>query len=422
MPFFTELDPNARVKGSRDPLGFEIIWTNFGRRLIKNLTTVTDNLEDFAIGLVGHVFAHDAATAHNAKGDQIELSDYFLRFEQLAAYSRYRIQAEKASIRGKLRVRQYYSHLPVLIDHTDEAQIMSNQKTYGIWGLYTSALRATGMIEENTHRVSEFGREAYEQSFKDGLSLYEKRISEFVRKGGWFDPTTADDRQLAEVLNDMCNAQNNFEAVKENFFKVITLGGQKSDPQYTLYKIIEDNKISIDQPVQNFAVELLNELRDNNDLYVKLDNIIKVEKILSICSILFAFLLTQNTRNLTEIISTLEDKSYDFTYLKNLLNNEMIKRIDNITSERAGTRLRAICNNLINLKYEKVIRGLLDLNREVMKRRGGDAWVYIESERLIVKYRENETAVLPENYSEIKWVHGFFLDTFQKIISDLRSI
>src|ERR1044071_9795756 len=30
-PFFTALDPDARLKGSRDPLGFELLWTALGR-------------------------------------------------------------------------------------------------------------------------------------------------------------------------------------------------------------------------------------------------------------------------------------------------------------------------------------------------------------------------------------------------------
>ncbi len=40
-PFFTALDPDSRIKGSRDPLGFEVIWTALGREIIGNLTTVT---------------------------------------------------------------------------------------------------------------------------------------------------------------------------------------------------------------------------------------------------------------------------------------------------------------------------------------------------------------------------------------------
>jgi hypothetical protein len=39
-PFFTAIDPDARIKGSRDPLGFEALWTTLGREIIGNLTTV----------------------------------------------------------------------------------------------------------------------------------------------------------------------------------------------------------------------------------------------------------------------------------------------------------------------------------------------------------------------------------------------
>ena len=40
-------------KGSRDPLGFEMIWTRYGRRIVKNLTTNTFSIEEFLTALYG---------------------------------------------------------------------------------------------------------------------------------------------------------------------------------------------------------------------------------------------------------------------------------------------------------------------------------------------------------------------------------
>jgi len=40
-------DPRELPKGSRDPLGFEILWTQYGRRIIGNLTTITGSIEEF---------------------------------------------------------------------------------------------------------------------------------------------------------------------------------------------------------------------------------------------------------------------------------------------------------------------------------------------------------------------------------------
>ena len=49
MFYFSEQDPNFRIKGSRDPLGFQTIWQSLGRTVIKYLSTVSSNLKDFQV-------------------------------------------------------------------------------------------------------------------------------------------------------------------------------------------------------------------------------------------------------------------------------------------------------------------------------------------------------------------------------------
>jgi len=52
VPFFTLEDPNARIKGSRDPLGAQPIWSHFARHLVVNLTTVSASVRGFTIMLL----------------------------------------------------------------------------------------------------------------------------------------------------------------------------------------------------------------------------------------------------------------------------------------------------------------------------------------------------------------------------------
>ena len=84
VAFLTDLDERARVKGSRDPLGAQAIWTHFGHYVVGNLTTVTSLLRDFTTLLLGCYFAERVA---REKGPGSEL-ETFLNWEQLAAYSR----------------------------------------------------------------------------------------------------------------------------------------------------------------------------------------------------------------------------------------------------------------------------------------------------------------------------------------------
>jgi len=54
--FMTEIDSRAKVKGSRDPLAVIPVWSFFGRKVVGNLTTVTDSVRGFTILLLGYYF------------------------------------------------------------------------------------------------------------------------------------------------------------------------------------------------------------------------------------------------------------------------------------------------------------------------------------------------------------------------------
>jgi hypothetical protein len=53
--FLTLEDPNARIHGSRDPLGVQPVWASFGRHVVTNLTTVTDSIRGFTILLLARM-------------------------------------------------------------------------------------------------------------------------------------------------------------------------------------------------------------------------------------------------------------------------------------------------------------------------------------------------------------------------------
>jgi len=85
--FFTQEDPNAKIKGSRDPLGAQPIWTAFGRHVVTNLTTQTNSGRGFTILLLGRHLAEQAIEGGKI-GRELAL-DAFLRFEQIGAYVRH---------------------------------------------------------------------------------------------------------------------------------------------------------------------------------------------------------------------------------------------------------------------------------------------------------------------------------------------
>ena len=53
MPFLTLEDPNAKIKGSRDPLGQMTLWAAFGRHVVTNLTTQSTTVRGYTTLLLG---------------------------------------------------------------------------------------------------------------------------------------------------------------------------------------------------------------------------------------------------------------------------------------------------------------------------------------------------------------------------------
>jgi hypothetical protein len=135
--FFTLLDDSLRPRGSRDPLGTELLWSRVGRKLVGNLTTVTAHLDNFILTLVGFHLCIDQ------KGGQTDWVS-FERFEQLTA--RARVARSLEGVIGVRRIRRSEG-FPVPLGAGTDARILDDQRQAGLWGLYSSALAASGLTD-----------------------------------------------------------------------------------------------------------------------------------------------------------------------------------------------------------------------------------------------------------------------------------
>jgi hypothetical protein len=184
-PFLTDLDSRAAVKGSRDPLGIQPIWTRLGRHVVGNLTTATDTVRGFTTLLLGYYLAERLA---DDLGSGTELST-FLKWEQLAAYAR-TVGNNDTRFRGTERVQMlliegHHARVPLSEDRL--YQILGNQKIYGLWGLYTRPARTSGLIKDDPPRLTpaalEFVEKLYLPILEQAASKDVKRLRDILRPG-----------------------------------------------------------------------------------------------------------------------------------------------------------------------------------------------------------------------------------------------
>src|SRR5262245_19938303 len=203
-PFLTDLDPQAKVKGSRDPLGLQTIWVRLGRRVVGNLTTVSTSVRDFTTLVLGYYFAERVNNEQQGDGDLA----VFLRWEQLAAYARGEINGDW-NFRGVERVKtNLHDNGRIHLGLDSKAQILSNQKTYGLWGLYTVPARSSGLVGGDPTRLTVAGRKLVQGVYlpifaKGGLKNADAIVARLAKPRTEIDVKKADRGLLQAIARVM---------------------------------------------------------------------------------------------------------------------------------------------------------------------------------------------------------------------------
>src|ERR1700722_17891608 len=162
VPFLTEIDARAAVHGSRDPLSLIAIWGSVGRLVVGNLTTASTSLRGFTTLLLGYYFAE--RVVEKAVEDQRVL-DVFLKFEQLVSYSRFFVNGD-SDFRGSERVQKRLADSSRIVLSADPRnQILGDQRTYGLWGLYSVASRTSGLLQPDRPALTRDATEFVEREY-----------------------------------------------------------------------------------------------------------------------------------------------------------------------------------------------------------------------------------------------------------------
>ncbi len=424
-PFLTELDSRAKIKGSRDPLGFQIVWTILGRRIIKNLTTVTTSPRNFTVLLLGYYFAQKLISE---RGNQVgDFANLFLKFEQLAAYSRYSQNSStdfsEEEMRGILRVKKNLAESrKVLISSDQEAQILSNQKTYGIWGLYTVASKSSGLIDENHYQLKPEAIEFVEKNYLKLLPDAGEPILTILSKDKYIFEPDKKDKKLAESLSNILT--NKLTSKETDFYtKYLIYSGNTKSDQYLIWEEIKglNQDGSFDWKFgfsKNELTEIIKRIKKNNNeiLSEKLQNILVVENVIAPLSRIFNYIMGNDQQKLQSIGSDIEKVWSDG--IKSIDIDDFTKVAKSLSlnlSNESINNLIQLAESLTESDYEKTIKLLIERNSIIMKDRGGSAWLKVDNGKLDIRFRE-ESDDLPRG-EELKdlWVHPYFINSLKII-------
>lgn len=432
MVFFTKIDDRAKVKGSRDPLGIEPIWSAFGREVIGNLTTVTTSLRSFTTILLGIWFA-DRIIERGAAREEQRLA-LFLRAEQLIAYSRLASGTEDLSgdLRGIERVKaRLANEKNVTISEEPTHQILSDQRTYGLWGLYSQAARKSGLLDPHSQRLTPYATEFMEKFHEQRLRKVSREIEEILAKKGPFRFDPSDKHALCAKLLAEQHAPH-VDGVEGGFYlKALVEGGEGKPLQRDLWQTMV--RVYDEQPslwgtwfgmIDLSMLTSRAEKEGRPELAERLSYIRTIEPILGVSARLFGYLMRCGGRTVKSVAADVRK-----TWGRGLLHLNpgalpvgALLLLDRASSMDARERIVKLGEAMCAGHYEDAIHLVLQQNQAVMQARGGAPWIKVEGDKLSVRFRGDDFPPLPSQ-SELRalWVNSYFLGSLKAIGRSLRE-
>ncbi len=433
--FLTDLDANAEVKGSRDPLGIQPIWTALGRRFVAHLTTVTTSFRGFSVLLLGLELA-ERSLASRRVGDhearERERLACFLRFEQIAAYARY-VTHQATDIRGINRVkRRLQEDSTVTIGHADRHQILAEQRTYGLWGLYTSAARGSGLVEEADVRPTPATRDQIEAVYLNelGKGFVADLVKRVGDEGKKFDPRGRD-QALAAKLGDMlgparrANEQHlmNAALVEVNDACDTTHGKQRE-----LWRAIDARSGS-----KGFAWGASSTLEDivayraalpaGSELADDLDRVIAVEPLLATMEAIFNHVVGRRSVKRPDLLDSMakEWRAGAFRHLRPDAVERCAEPLAQAAGADAPARFAAALKALRDDDFGEALDQILAQNDAVMRARGGAGWLDHRGGELRARLFQHPVKLPTRESLPTLWRNSYFIDAVRWIGADIRG-
>ena len=426
-PFLTKIDSRAEIKGSRDPLGIQPIWTRFGRCVIGNLTMASSSVRDFTTLLLGLYFAERISEADKA----ISSLELFIKWEQLAGYARYAVN--KDTFRGIERVRtRLKESTQFTLSMESHDQILADQKIYGLWGLYTIPARSSGLIRGDLPKLTQEAREIVEGSYvgllNDAGSKNSDHIMSLLKDQAPRIDIEGKHRKLIVAIAKVLEKE--LRENEKEFYRGFLLYGGPHDMTGGLQRKLSDLiDETLDEP--GFAwssreiTRLIEKARSRGDdwkaLASLLNDILKCESLLAPTSYFFDYLLGCSDIDVTEVKKRVNEiwgkglGTVDFVSVQGL--REKLGGGD----KDVGTRWVGIAEALARGEYDALLNLVLEQNGHVMAMRGGSPWIVRSGDKLDVRYHQRSIDLPKRSDVAQLWRFGYFLDSLRNIALEIKG-
>lgn len=436
MAIFTLLDRRAEITGSRDPLGVQAVWTDLGRRIVGNLTTVSVSVVDFMTLLLGHWVVEQL----RADEDEPRKDLYrFLRWEQLAAYTRVGINDE-AGVRGIERVRQRLdAGVPLALSEAGEHQILGNQPTYGLWGIYTGPTRDSGLLVRREgatgDRLTSVGRSFVVEHLLPRLSKLMPRVLALVegRRGKGSPLDFEKEKPWLQKLASVLDARELSDGARAFLHNHLLEGcAQQSSACRELQRdaVASMPESLLGQRLHVSGVErwVLQADKQSAELGEHLAVIVAAERLMAPATRVYSWLQHQADQRIGTIAEELR-KHWGAARAKvnsPRLREQVLPVIERVRgSARVADQWQRWAEAFDDGDFATGLRALCEINRDLMSQRNGmdcTPWIeFRDDDRLKIHYREQAVNLGDARDLRELWVNSYFLDSLVRLKGELRA-
>jgi hypothetical protein len=423
--FLTLEDPNARIHGSRDPLGVQPVWASFGRHVVTNLTTVTNSIRGFTILLLGRMLTEKMIDKGTA-GEQDALS-IFLRTEQIGSYARYLSHGVDDDIRGIERVKRFVeengSSVPIRDDIS--GMILSDQKVYGLWGLYSVSARTSGMIADGPVGLTEFTREFTDKNYWPVLQGIEPKLFKLLKDGGFLK--THKNGPIFSTMSKLLPQTFTNEEVwfySQTLRDALHVKDNPSAKRQPLFAKLLKNHSDFQNGISRAEILGLAKAARGKDeaLALRLEKIARLEALFAPAEAIFDYLQTRGDQKPADLASKIRDHwGKQVPYISESSTNDILPEIENIVGKELATVMKNCDLTLAAGAYEDAIMGILEWNKIVMTARKAAPWIQLNDGKLDVRYRGQEKELPDGKMLPGLWRNSYFIDALKRIVFHLAE-
>jgi hypothetical protein len=399
------------------------VWSKFGREVVGNLTTVTSSVRGFTTLLVGLELSD--LLREQLRNEAPAPLETFLRFEQLAGYARYKCHQDK-EVRGYRRVsRRLNEGRRIRISIDPQHQILSDQKTYGLWGLFTVPARSSGLLVPRESRLSADARRFVERQYfpmlGNGQGL--KSVLDVLRRESFDLQPAGRDAALLDSIGRI--HARRLRAEERSFYRDHLAWGGPNESTGGRQRALAEILTGIETQEFGFpefrAVQ--KKARKFEALSIALEKIGRLERLIAPAALLFGFLQDRDGQPTSSAARQIGETWNRPIRLDMRSIRELHPEIGRaLQSQQESELWMQLAEALSSGDYGRVIRLLVEINTAVMQRRhGAAAWIAIEGGKIRVRLADEPAELTTVGDAEDWWKSTYFINSLWRVAREVSA-